>query len=137
MHWFTDYDNIQNIDTFHHQIWKNSVINITTSIIGKIFQDLRGYQATGDGYKSSKILIFIFIYYYFKCLFILERHTEHEWGRGREREGDTESEASSRVWAVSTEPPRGLNPWSMRLWPELKSDAQLTEPPRCPQNTNF
>ena len=29
-------------------------------------------------------------------------------GRGREREGDTESEAGSRLWAVSTEPDAGL-----------------------------
>ena len=33
---------------------------------------------------------------------------ECEQGRGREREEDTESEASSRLWAVSTEPDVGL-----------------------------
>ena len=31
-----------------------------------------------------------------------------EWGRSREREGDTESKASSRLRAVSTEPDVGL-----------------------------
>ena len=30
------------------------------------------------------------------------------WGRDREREGDTESEAGSRLPAVSTEPNAGL-----------------------------
>ena len=42
-------------------------------------------------------------------MFILdrERETEHEWG-GAEREGDTESEAGSRLPAVSTEPTVGL-----------------------------
>ena len=35
-------------------------------------------------------------------------HTKHEQGRGREREGDTESEAGSRLQAVSTEPNMGL-----------------------------
>ena len=38
-----------------------------------------------------------------------ERETEHEWGRGRER-GDTESEAGSRLLAVSTKPDAGLEP---------------------------
>ena len=39
-----------------------------------------------------------------------EREGEWKWeqGRGREREGDTESEAGSRLWAVSTEPDVGL-----------------------------
>ena len=32
----------------------------------------------------------------------------NEQGRGREREGDTESEAGSRLQAVSTEPDGGL-----------------------------
>ena len=41
-------------------------------------------------------------------LFIFERETEHEHARGREREGDTESEAGSRLQAVSTEPDAGL-----------------------------
>ena len=36
-------------------------------------------------------------------LFIFERQREHERG-GADREGDTESEAGSRLWAVSTEP---------------------------------
>ena len=35
-----------------------------------------------------------------------ERKTEREQERGRE--GDTESEAGSRLWAVSTEPDAGL-----------------------------
>ena len=37
-----------------------------------------------------------------------QRETEHEQGRGREREGDTESEAGSRLWAISPEPNVGL-----------------------------
>ena len=39
-------------------------------------------------------------------LFLNERKRE-QW-RGREREGDTESEAGSRLGAVSTEPDAGL-----------------------------
>ena len=37
-----------------------------------------------------------------------ERETEHEQERGRERKGDTESEAGSRLRAVSTELDTGL-----------------------------
>ena len=39
-------------------------------------------------------------------------------GGGAEREGDAESEAGSRLWAVSTEPDEGLNQWTERSWPE-------------------
>ena len=41
-------------------------------------------------------------------MFISATETGHECGRGREREGDTESEAGSRLRAVSTEPDAGL-----------------------------
>ena len=56
-------------------------------------------------------------------LFLRERETEtkHEQGRG-ERQGDTESEADSRLWAVSAEPNRGLkltNPEIM-TWAEVR-----------------
>ena len=37
-----------------------------------------------------------------------ERERERKQGRDREREGDTESEAGSRLWAVSREPDAGL-----------------------------
>ena len=41
-------------------------------------------------------------------LFLRKREKEHEQGRGRERTGNTESEAGSRLRAVSTEPDAGL-----------------------------
>ena len=46
--------------------------------------------------------------------FLRVRETECEQGRGREREGDTESEAGSRLRAVSTEPNVGLKLTIMR-----------------------
>ena len=39
---------------------------------------------------------------------MIKRETEHEQGKGREREGDTDSEAGSRLRAVSTEADEGL-----------------------------
>ena len=50
----------------------------------------------------------VFSFIFHVCLVL--RETEHEPGRGREREGDAESEAGSRLWAVSTEPDSGLEP---------------------------
>ena len=41
-------------------------------------------------------------------IFEKQRETECKWGRGRQREGDPESEAGSRLPAVSTEPDAGL-----------------------------
>ena len=48
--------------------------------------------------------MFFLKYFY---LFLRQREIEHEQGRA-EREGDTESEAGSRLRAVSTEPDAGL-----------------------------
>ena len=41
-------------------------------------------------------------------MFIFEGERERAGEGQREREGDTESEAGSRLWAVSTEPDTGL-----------------------------
>ena len=48
----------------------------------------------------------------FKCLysFLRDRERQSVHGGGAEREGDTESEAGSRLRAVSTEPDAGLEP---------------------------
>ena len=41
-------------------------------------------------------------------IYFWDRGRESTSGGGAEREGDTESETSSRLWAVSTEPDAGL-----------------------------
>ena len=52
-----------------------------------------------------------------KGYFISERERErvcvHEQGRGRDM--DTQSEAGSRLWAVSTEPDTGLEPTNREI----------------------
>ena len=53
-------------------------------------------------------------------------------GEGAEREGDTESEAGSRLRAISPEPDAGLEPTDREIVTWLKSDAQPTEPPGRP-----
>ena len=50
----------------------------------------------------------IFIYFLTFIHFLIERQSVS--GGGAEREGDTESEAGSRLRAVSTEPDAGLEP---------------------------
>ena len=60
---------------------------------------------------------------WFYILFIFERQreAEHKWGRA-EREGATESEAGSRLWAVSTEPQAGLKLTNLEImiWAEIR-----------------
>ena len=48
-----------------------------------------------------------------------ERQSANEGGA--EREGDTESEAGSRLWAVSTEPDMGFEPINCKImtWDEV------------------
>ena len=57
-------------------------------------------------------------------MFSFEREREKKRGGGEEeadREGDTESEAGSRLWAVSTEPDVGLEPMNHEImtWAEV------------------
>ena len=63
--------------------------------------------------------------------FLRDRERQHERGRGRERETQNLKQApGSELLAQS--PTQGLNSQTARSWPELKSDAQPTEPPRRP-----
>ena len=48
-------------------------------------------------------------------LLIFERKRERESRGGAEREGDTDSEASSRLQVVSTEPDAGLEPTNREI----------------------
>ena len=68
-------------------------------------------------YRNSKIEkmdIHFLMFTYFS-------ETECEWGRDREREGDTDSQAGSMLWAVSTGPDAGLEPMNNELmtWAEV------------------
>ena len=63
-------------------------------------------------------------------LFLRERVCVHELGKSRERgrHGIWKQAPGSELSAQS--PMQGLDPWAMRSWPELKLEAQPTEPPR-------
>ena len=65
-------------------------------------------------------------------IYFWKTETKREWGRGRER---GKHRIWSRLQAPSCQhrvPTQGSNPQTARSWPELKSDAQPTEPPRAP-----
>ena len=77
-------------------------------------------------------IILIECFFFNVYSFLKDRERQSTSRGGAETEGDTESEAGSRLWAVNTEPERGARTHeTMRSWPELKSDAQPTESPRC------
>ena len=61
-------------------------------------------------------------------VYFWERKRQSTSGGGAESKGDAESEAGFRLWAVS----RIRTHWVVGSWPEPKSKAKLTEPPRCP-----
>ena len=69
-------------------------------------------------------------------LFSFETETEHEQGEGqRERETQNPKQAPGSEPSAQS-PMRGSNSRTVRSRPELRSDTQLTEPPRHPIEGN-
>ena len=54
-------------------------------------------------------------FFFLMFVFERERQTEYKQARGREREGDKESEAGSRLQAVSTELDAGPKPTNCEI----------------------
>ena len=78
--------------------------------------------------------------FFFLCLFIFERETEteYEWGRDRGR-GRHKIRSRLQVLSCQHRARRGAQTHELGLqtgfaWPEPKSDAEPTEPPRSPSN---
>ena len=65
-------------------------------------------------------------------LLLRERQRQSMSMGGAGRGGDTESEAGSKLWAVSTEPDVGLEFTNREIMTWAKTDVQPTEPPRRP-----
>ena len=70
--------------------------------------------------------------FFLTLIYFWERQTEHKSGVEEERERVRESEAVSRLWAVSTQPNTGLELMSCEIMTWAKVRHWLTEPPRCP-----
>ena len=71
-------------------------------------------------------------------IYFWQRQRQNARRLGAEREGDTEAEAGSRLWAVSTEPDAGpeLTSCEIMTWAAVER-SQPTEPPRCPPENGF
>ena len=79
-----------------------------------------------SGTLDSSILkgctsFFFFFNFFSTFIYFWDRERESMNGGGAEREGDTESEAGSRLWAVSTQPDTGLEPTNSEImtWAEV------------------
>ena len=73
-------------------------------------------------------------------LFLRDRERQSVSGRGVEREGDTDFEAGSRLWAVSTEPNAGLKPTDREImtWAKVRHLTNwATEVPQNIYTFNF
>ena len=86
---------------------------------------------------SFSIQLYFFIFLFFKIflmfIFERERETERAWAGGRQRGERHRIRKQAPGSELSTQSPmQGLNSRTVRSWPEAKSDAQSTEPTRCP-----
>ena len=78
----------------------------------------------------------VFLFFFYFLMFIFERESKHMSRGGAERAGDTESEAGSRLWLISTEPDAGLELANREImtWAEVRrltdwaTQAPLTLP---------
>ena len=128
----------------HHHIFTRSfwISRLLSCSSHRVF--LQGYYLpVVSKTNSGKTQRFLFIYLFFIFFliffniysFLRQRETEHEQGRGRER---GRHRIPNRLQAPGSElsaqsPMQGSNSRTARSWPEPKSDAQLTEPPRHPE----
>ena len=87
---------------------------------------------------SSRFLQFIlFLKFFLKFVFYFwDRERQSMNGGGAERDGDTESEAGSRLWAISKEPDAGLKLTDREIvtWAEVGrlTDWATQAPPKLP-----
>ena len=75
--------------------------------------------------------------FFLMFIYFWDRERQSMSGGGAEREGDTESEAGSRVWAVSTEPDAGLEltDWEIMTWAEVRRSTNWAT--QVPRETHF
>ena len=85
--------------------------------------------------QKTNIVITLEISFFFKLINLFLRES---MSRGRaEREGDTESEAGSRLWVVSTEPDAGLELTNREImtWAEVRHPTDWAT--QAPQERDF
>ena len=69
-------------------------------------------------------------------IYFWRRERQSVSGGGAEREGDTESEAGSRLWAVSIEPDVGLEPTNCEIMTWAEVDALTDWATQAPLSTS-
>ena len=76
----------------------------------------RDFPADKRTRKESPLLLFCWKFFFLIYVYLYLREKERQSVRrgGAEREGDTESEADSRLWAVSKQSNSGLEPTRVR-----------------------
>ena len=79
---------------------------------------LLSFMSLDPGLYTSKLWVFFFNFLMF--MYFWEKERDRVWAGEEQRERHTESEAGSRLWAVSTEPDAGLEPMDHEImtWAE-------------------
>ena len=92
--------------------------------------------STGPVIKMK--IYFILFLIFFLHLFIFERQRETAWAGEGQREEETQNQKQAPVSKLSAQSPmRGSNPWTVRSWPEPKSEALTDWATQAPQNANL
>ena len=75
--------------------------------------------------------------FFLMFIYFWDRERQSMSRGGAEREGDTESEAGSRIWAVSTEHDARLELTSCESWPELSQMLNELNHPGTPKTLHI
>ena len=95
-----------------------------------VFQDMN-YQQIIISTSHLRYHFKIFFSFFFFNLFLRQRESMSRRGAERERETQNLKQAPGSELSAQS-PMQGSNSQTVRWWHEPKSDAQPTEPPRCP-----
>ena len=80
------------------------------------------------------VCLFVCLFFFFQCLFLREKN--RAWvGGGAESEGDTESEAGSRLRAVSREPDTGIKLTNHKIMTWAKVGCLIDRATQAPLNS--
>ena len=86
----------------------------------------------GDTHFLSSVGFILNIYIFLTCIHFLRDRDGVQAGQGPREKGTQNLKQAPGSEPSAQSPTRGLNPRAARSRPELKSDAQPTEPPRRP-----
>ena len=119
-------------DIFSHYIFK--YFSAPSSLSSPQTPIMHMFVCLVVSYRSCKFCSFLFLKKIFFNVYLFLRERERgKWGRDTEREGDPESEAGSRLRAVSTEPDVGLELMNHEImtWAEVRRSTNwATQVPR-------